>query len=342
MFCSESCRNENGFHRYECTLIGRIRKLFPKDYIVTLRAFFRALSLFDGNLKSMFEYFKANSNKTLFDFDLNHSGNQAAKDLFVVAMKSHTTVYSIENQRTIALIHEDLLSYFPEETRKLLDVHLDKSFIIEFLAKMHSNLVTLARNATVTQQINPILSMIRHSCVPNTRQLVSEDGVNTHVVILPIEKGETLTRDFLNRNGNLKEQTLEQRKSVIEEKFGYSCNCNACDVEKPVGLTPTVADQEMLESVVRITAQQINQMDDAVKINWLEKCRSYIEKNAAMYPTLEMVEMQRIISEIYEFFATNNHTIATAEYIYGPSSTSPVPTKSNQKGNKNNRKGKKK
>lgn len=308
MFCSESCRQKNLYHRYDCEIMYKIRENFPKEFSVIFRSFFRALALFDGDLKAFVSYAKENAHKTILDFDLNPASNpHATRDMFVAVMNSRRptqSLFSFYYQQQFALINLLLFNFYPQQTHNLIAPHMDMAFILEFLVKLKLNVVKFSRMKVETDAIYPIVSMIHHSCVPNTRQLVNKkDGTLIIMVVLPIQQNAILTRDYTSRNGQFAGVPWKQRESDFLKTFGDLCNCNSCLVERPIGgRTVEIFNVKVFKELL-LTITKIDIRNPYKCLRSVDKYRAFIEKHIERYPNKEMFEMQNLVFELYQEFS---------------------------------------
>lgn len=71
------------------------------------------------------------------------------------------------------------------------------------------------------------LSRIRHSCMPNSKATWWNGNVIVRAME-PIERGEEVTISYIESSAALLFSATEERKSVLEKHFSFSCRCKCC------------------------------------------------------------------------------------------------------------------
>lgn len=118
MFCSKNCQDEamKRYHTFECPIMDQL--LASSVNHLTLRQFFVALSLFEGNIEELEIFIKENSDKnfTVFDFDSN--GIESDKNRLIASRSL------VRTKKSFSMIkHEDILKSHPK-----LKVSLENRF----------------------------------------------------------------------------------------------------------------------------------------------------------------------------------------------------------------------
>ncbi|GMH52293.1 hypothetical protein TrST_g7439 [Triparma strigata] len=76
------------------------------------------------------------------------------------------------------------------------------------------------------------LSYVNHSCVPNSEIEWEESGNWTLRSVREINEGEEVTFDYL---GGGKDLGVAKRRQLLEEMWGFKCNCEACQIRRKKG-----------------------------------------------------------------------------------------------------------
>ena len=76
-----------------------------------------------------------------------------------------------------------------------------------------------------------LISRVNHSCLPNAEQLYfAEEDVSTLWAIKDIPVGEEITISYVDEY-----RGYEERKKWLEHKWGFVCDCRACDITTNFG-----------------------------------------------------------------------------------------------------------
>lgn len=202
MFCSDKCSlvaNES-FHAYECPIMDLLLKSGIMQ--MALRAFFQALTMFQGSVDKL-ERFLANNEKaspsaSVYDFSFENLDDPAVCKSFLLSLYCLTRsgqVYANDSPERLFKAHPQL-----KEIWQMNEAFI-RSFIQRILQIGDSNFHGICGwsrkkyENQLPQMIGigcyPFISLVNHSCAPNVNRIYVEDNMLL-LVERPIKKGEQL------------------------------------------------------------------------------------------------------------------------------------------------------
>lgn len=216
MFCSTKCKDEGKkrFHDFECHFnSSAFEKFFNIAIKASLRTFLLALSIFDGSIEKLKQFFCDNNDVndvTVFDVDVK---DEKYMQQLLLAMNSLCTneekISEVEKFRRAIVC--TIACDFLKNHSKLCNVLVNEQneiFFMNFLFKhsliAESNYHELyALSPLKPHQVNeqfgvggfPFSSLLNHSCTPNVFRLTF-DGKNYIIASKRIEKGEQLFDNY--------------------------------------------------------------------------------------------------------------------------------------------------
>lgn len=200
MYCSEECLTnaQKTFHKYECPIVDLLLKSGVMQMAMLI--FFQALSIFDGSISALEEFFNENdtSSASVYDFDLSQSDSQTATRnylLSLLCLARNDNDYSSDSPEKLFKVHPELSNLWECNERFI------RKFILRILQIGDSNFHGICGwslkkyENQFPQMIGigcyPFISLVNHSCAPNVNRIYVEDNMLL-LVERPIMKGEQL------------------------------------------------------------------------------------------------------------------------------------------------------
>lgn len=208
LFCNKECLEmaDKTFHRFECPIIDYLLALFNKIHLSAIRVVIRAFQCFDSidDLRQFVREFNEN-NANIFTFDNNIPAAENYKTVHVMSTNQHLRSNSDLFQRAViaAVAYHQLMAATP--FGKMLKNDDDRALLRELLMRhlqvspmnFHSLDTVLGGNKEFAYCTGayPFLSMLNHSCVPNTHHV--SFGTKTAVYVQrPIKKGQEVLTNY--------------------------------------------------------------------------------------------------------------------------------------------------
>lgn len=179
MFCSSECQSEalKQYHHYECEIMDLLLESEDKQF--SLRAFFKALFLFDGVIEDLEDFLRENDNNpTVFDFDMSIKTSVKHKNTLLAAnslSKSHQTP---TDDYTAIFQHPRLISMWESHEKFINNFLLNQTLIGNSSShtitgwpkkKNYRNDIILPSQLCdqIGSGIYPFHALLNHSCAPN-------------------------------------------------------------------------------------------------------------------------------------------------------------------------------
>lgn len=206
MFCSEDCYNfaMKFYHSYECLIIKQILKSGSVN--MTLRIFFIALSLFNGDIIKLKEFYEDTKNnpKNVFDFNVlsKNSDESVVNQLkCLLSLSRSAKEYSLNLQKTLLNTHPTLCTLYRKNS-DFIDAFIQHQSQISdhnFHGIFSSNLNTQSIDENNLKSLQePVgsgsflfASLLNHSCAPNILR-VCVDAEIYIIVCRRIAKGSQI------------------------------------------------------------------------------------------------------------------------------------------------------
>lgn len=203
MFCSTECQTEASkqFHYYECGIMNLL--LQSEDKHFSIRAFLKALFLFDGHLEELEDFLTKNDNNpTVFDFDMSLETTQKHKNLLLAAnslSKSHQTpsddykeIFRSSRLIDIYNSHENFINNFLLN-QTLIGNSSSHTIMGWSLKKNFRNDIILPSQLCdqIGSGIYTFHALLNHSCAPNVTRTFFGDKM-VLIVCRTILKDEQL------------------------------------------------------------------------------------------------------------------------------------------------------
>lgn len=199
MFCSIDCMQKahQAFHSFECPIIDLLLKSGIMQ--MALRAFFQALSIFDGSITELETFLNENKNSfSVYDFDYSVDDDSAKAKSSLLSLyhltKSDKVCESDSPEMLLKIhphlsdvwaSHESLIRKFVQKVLQIGDSNFHG--ICGWSIKKYEN--------QFPQMIGvgcyPFISLVNHSCAPNVNRIYVEEKMLL-LVERPISKGEQL------------------------------------------------------------------------------------------------------------------------------------------------------
>lgn len=214
MFCNIQCRTEamQSFHKYECLAIDMVRELC-KDPVETvpLRIITTALALFDGDLKSMYEYsedtdlqcddttvFEVDHTRPLTAYgkfapiygmvsatDKRHKPNEAIEWAIIMILR-HCKMTNVRKYRPTIRYLRKLIEHFSTTVPPFAMIESG----VDVLMKQQKLPASAAKSYN-SHGVYPFQFLFNHSCVPNVLA-VPYGSQMTMTICRPVKAGEQL------------------------------------------------------------------------------------------------------------------------------------------------------
>lgn len=208
LFCSKECLEmaDKAFHRFECPISDYLLAMFNKIHLSAIRVVIQAFQCFDSidSLRKFVRQFNEN-NANIFTFDNNIPAVENYKSVHVMATNQHLRCVSDLFQRAViaAVAYHQLMVATP--FGKMVETDDDRALVRELLMRhlqispmnFHSLDTVLGGNQEFAYCTGayPFLSMLNHSCVPNTYHV--SFGTKTAVYVMrPIKKGQEVLTNY--------------------------------------------------------------------------------------------------------------------------------------------------
>lgn len=212
MFCSEECKLQamSTFHRFECPIIDFLHRMFNKIHGIALRTTLAALDLYP-TIEELMTFCEQpeNQHKCAFDLDYGQlTPQEHYRAIHGLVTNQHLRSVSDLFQRSVvcAILKHFIIEYTPlkdhlggEDGRNfftdLLFRHLQTS-----PSNMHGIDLVEQVNETKDDQTHSsgayaFLSLINHSCAPNTLRIY--EGTKAYLFVLrPIKAGNALYDNY--------------------------------------------------------------------------------------------------------------------------------------------------
>lgn len=203
MFCSSECQSEafKQYHYYECEIMDLMLESEDKQF--SMRAFLKALFLFDGVIEDLEDFLSENDNNpTIFDFDMSIQTSLSHKNSLLAAnslSKSHQTP---TDDYTNIFQHPRLISMWKSHEKFINNFLLNQTLIGNSSShtitgwpkkKNYRNDIILPSQLCdqIGSGIYPFHALLNHSCAPNVTRTFFGDKM-VLVVCRTILKDEQL------------------------------------------------------------------------------------------------------------------------------------------------------
>lgn len=207
MFCSTECYQQafNRYHNYECPVMDQL--LTSPSIHMPLRQLFIALSVFNGSVEELENFFKDNENisTTVFDFDLSSHRHENDKNL-LLAMRSlikskesfdlgefEEILKNHDKLKDIWLSHQNFIRSFLQRQCQTSDLNVHGIFSgsSKKIESYDPNTVFSSLQHAIGKGTLLFGALTNHSCANNVFR-VYVDGKVVYSVCRPIPKGSQL------------------------------------------------------------------------------------------------------------------------------------------------------
>uniref|UniRef100_A0A182IZ54 Protein-lysine N-methyltransferase SMYD4 n=1 Tax=Anopheles atroparvus TaxID=41427 RepID=A0A182IZ54_ANOAO len=246
MYCSGECMKQAfvRYHRYECSVIRDMWRIFTKIPVMALRTVTSAIASFNHDLYAMQKHLDDLDESKIDAFSMDWR-KATPRDIYntvhvLITNKEKRDPKDLAHRSFFSLIIYDLLIQ-----RSELGLACDKdqgisAFLMELILKhlqttpmnMHSQyFMEYQPKEEVYEIMNyasacfPLLSMINHSCAPNLTRVTLRDGRCAVVISRPIPKGGQLYDNYGQHHCLM---PVRERRTKLLTQYKFICNCEAC------------------------------------------------------------------------------------------------------------------
>ncbi|EDV35788.1 uncharacterized protein Dana_GF12292 [Drosophila ananassae] len=246
MFCSEECKQQamSTFHRFECPIIDFLHRMFNKIHGIALRTTLAALDLYP-TIEELMAFCEQpeNQNKCAFDLDYGQlTPQEHYRAIHGLVTNQHLRSVSDLFQRSVvcAILKHFIIEYTPlkdhlggEDGRNfftdLLFRHLQTSPSNMFGIDLVEQVNETKDDQTHSSGAYAFLSLINHSCAPNTLRIY--EGTKAYLFVLrPIKAGNAL---YDNYGAHFAIFNKQKRQDTLSMQYRFDCKCEGCELDYP-------------------------------------------------------------------------------------------------------------
>ncbi|XP_050079835.1 SET and MYND domain-containing protein 4-like [Anopheles maculipalpis] len=260
MYCSEECLNKaQHYHRYEC---GALRNMwYIADHIngmAGLRAVTVAIAMFDHDLDALEKHLNELDESKVSAFTMNWK-TATPKDIYnTVHVLPINDAFRHREKMARQIFHSTIVLRIllertglgamcagnPKKEKlifKLILRHwqIGQSHWMMMRHSWHENASSSYGSLRYAVGYFPLLSLVKHSCVPNVQQITLPDGRTALIAINPIAAGEQLFQshffpmEYLSATMEYFSETMEylERRTALEDCFNLICHCDGCELQ---------------------------------------------------------------------------------------------------------------
>ncbi|KAG5671070.1 hypothetical protein PVAND_001284 [Polypedilum vanderplanki] len=322
MFCSEKCKEigYKKFHRFECTIVDRLKEICTKILSISSQTFFEALYILNSDINQLMKATEEAPNVTIFDFDMSNANDEKLKLNQYMAINSLVTNESQRNagdffQRCgiVAILTHLFLNF--TRLSDLLNTESAKDFYRKFIFKQtqiaalnyHGIFDGVYKTKIISDSTQygsgsySFCSLINHSCAPNVVR-VSYDCKNFVMVNRPIKAGEQL---FDNYGYHHCLEDFHTRQKSLASQYMFHCSCEACKGNYP--LFPNLKSvTNTFDDFIGDDVSKLMHLDlDTAEKRFKDYC-NIIDKVDKFYPCREVSALQECILQCFFVFKTTS------------------------------------
>lgn len=212
MFCSDECQQRamEEYHRFECPILQDMHRLVEHVLVPALRLTIKTLTTFNFDLEAMRLLMESNGKNTPNALEMDWTSIDPKETYGIVYnLESHRDKRSPNHLGQYA-INAIIMSEILLQHKKIRDSCKNPNAlrnIIELLIMHHAMILPVnsfgswfedyedkaCKSKVLMEGIYPILSMINHSCAPNSQPMNGSDDILALYVLRPIKKGSPIT-----------------------------------------------------------------------------------------------------------------------------------------------------
>ncbi|XP_063708860.1 SET and MYND domain-containing protein 4-like [Culicoides brevitarsis] len=292
MYCGSECEKEawKRFHKFECNSVGL--DLFP----LPIRAALMTFTLFNDveKLRNLIESISKNQT-TAFDIPRK---DEIETFKAVYTLETHRSERSLEENFTRSMILAQSWHFLQYQSalRALLKTSEDENLFLNTL--FHFSLICTTNsheifssksngNDRIGSALNPILSLVNHSCAAN----VCPFYVNQQFLLVVVRNIKTGDQLFDNYGPHHQSENLAQRQARLSTRF-FKCKCEACEKNYPLLENSPVKSLSGFDKMQKVGEKLINFYDTRATFEYYKKCVKFFKKFGDYYPCLELLIVQ--------------------------------------------------
>ncbi|XP_038106280.1 SET and MYND domain-containing protein 4 [Culex quinquefasciatus] len=321
MFCSDECQQKamEEYHRFECPILQDIHRLVEHVLVPALRLTIKTLTTFNFDLEAL---------RLLMESDGKNTPNALDMDWTSIDLKeTYEIVYNLESHRDKRspnhlgqyAINAIIMSEILLQRTKIRDNCKNSNAlrnITELLIMHHAMILPVnsfelsfedyedkaCKREVLMEGIYPILSMINHSCAPNSQPMNGSDDNLALYVLRPIKKRSPITIKYCVKFAST---PLQERREYLSENYCFQCQCEACANDYPLlENLKVVLQKDMKHESIRYCKR--NKHDPKSPVDMLKMCLHMINKFDQHTPCVELEELETEVAKYFSDVYWNN------------------------------------
>ncbi|EDS28111.1 conserved hypothetical protein [Culex quinquefasciatus] len=321
MFCSDECQQKamEEYHRFECPILQDIHRLVEHVLVPALRLTIKTLTTFNFDLEAL---------RLLMESDGKNTPNALDMDWTSIDPKeTYEIVYNLESHRDKRspdhlgqyAINAIIMSEILLQRTKIRDNCKNSNAlrnITELLIMHHAMILPVnsfelsfedyedkaCKREVLMEGIYTILSMINHSCAPNSQPMNGSDDNLALYVLRPIKTGSPITIKYCVKFAIT---PLQERREYLSENYYFECQCEACANDYPLlENLKVVLQKDMKHESMRYCKS--NKHDPKSPVDMLKMCLHMINKFDQHTPCVELEELETEVAKYFSDVYWNN------------------------------------